>query len=70
MSLDPLTTLPSIARELEAGWKLFDDVYGTFDAPQWAKKFGKTWTYAEQPWHMAYFDGTMANYVALRPARR
>jgi len=30
-------------------------------------KFGKTWTYAEQPWHMAYFDGTMANYVALGP---
>jgi putative sterol carrier protein len=63
MSLDPLTTRASITRELESGWKLFDDVYGTFDARQWAKKFGKTWTYAEQPYHLAYFDGTLAKYL-------
>jgi len=67
MSLDPITTLPSIKRELEAGWKLFDDVWSGFDASQWRKKFGKTWTYAEQPWHMAYFDGTIGKYIALGP---
>jgi hypothetical protein len=65
MSIDPLTTGSSIARELEAGWKLFDDVYNSFDARQWTKKFGKTWTYAEQPWHLAFFDATMAKYLAL-----
>jgi len=65
VSIDPITTLSSIKRELEASWKLFDDIWAGFDAQQWRKKFGKTWTYAEQPWHMAYFDGTMAKYVAL-----
>jgi putative sterol carrier protein len=63
MSLDPLTSLASISRELEAGWKLFDDIYVAFDARQWAKKFGKTWTYAEQPYHLAYFDATLAKYL-------
>lgn len=67
MAIDPITTLPSIKRELEAGWKLFDDIWAGFDAQQWRKRFGKTWTYAEQPWHMAYFDGTMAKFVALGP---
>jgi len=70
VTIDPITTLPSIKRELEAGWKPFDDIWAGFDDQHWRREFGKTWTYAEQPWHMAYFDGTMANYVALRPARR
>ena len=65
MSVDPLISVRSIASELEAGWKLFDDVYDAFDAQQWAKKFGKTWTYAEQPWHLAFFDATMAKYLAI-----
>ena len=67
MSFDPITSRASLLRELEAGWKLFDGIYDTFGPAQWARKFGKTWTYAEQPWHMAYFDGTLANYVALGP---
>ena len=65
MSLDPLTSLSSIKSELENGWRLFDGIYDTFDARQWAKKFGRTWTYAEQPWHLAYFDRTMGDYLAL-----
>lgn len=67
MSLDPITSLASITTELEAGWKLFDGIYDTFDARQWARKFGKTWTYAEQPWHLAYFDGMAAKYLAYGP---
>jgi putative sterol carrier protein len=67
MNFDPLTSLASITRELEAGWKLFDDVFGTFDARQWAKKFGRTWTYAEQPYHLAYFDATLAKYLVYGP---
>jgi hypothetical protein len=65
MSLDPLTSLSSIKSELEHGWKLFDSVYDAFDARQWDKKFGKTWTYADQPWHLAYFDRTLAEYLTL-----
>ena len=65
MSLDPLTSLSSIKSELENSWKLFDGIYDTFDARQWAKKFGRTWTYAEQPWHLAYFDRTLGEYLTL-----
>ena len=63
MSLDPITSLDSIRRELEAGWKLFDEIFDRFDDRQWQKKFGKTWTYAEQPWHLAYFDAMIAKYT-------
>jgi putative sterol carrier protein len=63
MTHDPITSLSSIRRELEAGWKLFDDAFLPFDSAQWEKKFGRTWTYADQPWHLAYFDRTMAKYL-------
>lgn len=56
MSFDPITSRASLLRELEAGWKLFDGIYDSFTPAQWAKKFGKTWTYADQPYHLAYFD--------------
>ena len=67
MTLDPITSLASITRELEAGWKLFDDAFAAFDAKQWQKKFGRTWTFAEQPWHLAYFDATMARFLTFGP---
>src|ERR1043166_4372611 len=67
MSYDPVTSLTSLRNEIEAGWKQFNDVFATFDAKQWSKKFGKTWTYAEQPWHMAYFDAMASAYVGYGP---
>ncbi|HEX5070354.1 MAG TPA: SCP2 sterol-binding domain-containing protein [Vicinamibacterales bacterium] len=56
MPFDPITSRQSILRELDAGWKLFDGIYDALTPEQWAKKFGKTWTYADQPFHLAYFD--------------
>lgn len=63
MSFDPLTSLNSITAELENGWKLFDEAWSSFTPADWDRKFGKTWTYATIPWHLAYFDGTMAKYL-------
>ena len=60
MALDPILTLPSIKAELEAGWKLFDDLFATFTPSRWARKFGKTWIYADIPYHLAYFDRMIA----------
>jgi putative sterol carrier protein len=60
MALDPVTSLASIRSELETGWKLFDDVFATFDPDQWTRQFGRTWTYAELPYHLSYFDGMVA----------
>src|SRR6187455_333612 len=67
MAFDPITSLSSIRAELEAGWKLFDDVWAEFGPADWSRKFGKTWTYAEQPYHLAYFDATIGEYVRLGP---
>ena len=67
MTLDPITSLASIKQELEGGWKLFDDVYAGFGPREWARKFGRSWTYAEQPYHLAYFDCTLAKYLAYGP---
>src|SRR5438094_1306690 len=65
MSYDSFTSLASIRAELESSWALFDAIWKPFTAADWKRKFGKTWTYAEQPYHLAYFDGTLAKYFAL-----
>lgn len=52
MSYDPITTLSSIKAELEDGWKKFDDVYATLQPERWKKKFGKTWIFADLPYHL------------------
>src|SRR5438045_3198220 len=64
-SIDPLTSLSSIRAELDNGWSLFDQAWKPFGAREWSRKFGRTWTYAEQPYHLAYFDGLLAKYFAL-----
>ena len=64
MTFDPITSRESLLRELDAGWRLFDSIYDSFTAADWSRKFGKTWTYAEQPYHLAYFDRMIAK--ALR----
>ena len=63
MPIDPITTLTSIKSELEGTWKNFDAIYNTFTSKDWSRKFGKTWTYAEQPYHLAYFDRMFADSV-------
>lgn len=67
MPLDPLTSLRSITAELENGWQLFDDIWKSFTPADWDRKFGRTWTYATIPWHLAYFDATMAKYLEYGP---
>lgn len=67
MSFDPITTLASIRSELEEGWKKFDDVFASLEPRRWSKKFGKTWVYADMPYHLAYFDATAAKYLSYGP---
>jgi hypothetical protein len=68
MPYDPITSRESLLRELDTGWALFDAVYDSFGPGDWAKKFGKTWTYADQPFHMAYFDRMIAKALREGPA--
>ena len=68
MSYDPITSRDSLIRELDAGWKLFDAIWDSFGPADWARKFGKTWTYADQPYHLAYFDRMIAKALREGPA--
>jgi putative sterol carrier protein len=52
---------------VEAGWQRFDDVFATLGQQGWSKRFTKAWTYAEIPYHLAYFDGMIAQYLAFGP---
>ena len=50
------TQLDAYLADLQQMWSTFDDLYGSFSPVQWKRKFGKDWTYADQPYHLAYFD--------------
>ena len=63
MQYTQLNTVSSIMSELEGTWKNFDAIYATFSPQDWSRKFGRTWTYAEQPYHLAYFDRFHAEYI-------
>src|SRR4029453_10195571 len=67
MAFDPITSRESLIRELEQGWALFDSIYNTFGPADWDRKFGRTWTYADQPFHMAYFDRMIAKALREGP---
>ena len=57
------TQLDAYLADLEALWAAFDECYGTLDDAGWRRKYGKDWTFADQPFHMAYFD----DVIAARP---
>jgi hypothetical protein len=50
------TELTTYLADIEDAWAKFDAVYSTLSAPDWSKRFGKEWTFADQPYHLAYFD--------------
>ncbi|MBI4429870.1 MAG: SCP2 sterol-binding domain-containing protein [Ignavibacteriales bacterium] len=64
MHYDTVTSVASIGSELEDVWKKLDEVYSTLPQSQWSKKFGKTWVYADQPYHLAYFDRLISGYIS------
>lgn len=47
--------------DLEQMWAAFDTIYAAFDAEGWSRRYGKHWTFADQPFHMAYFDREVVN---------
>src|SRR5687768_3612225 len=49
-----------ILLELEDIWKKFDTVYNSLSDEDWNKKFGKDWVFADQPYHLAFFDRMVA----------
>lgn len=59
-----MTTFPTLARttqavllaDLERLWQRFDELLGILRPDDWSGKHGKRWTFADEPFHLAYFD--------------
>jgi hypothetical protein len=48
--------LDGYVAELEAMWRGFDEIYASLSPDDWRRPYGKDWTFADQPFHLAYFD--------------
>jgi hypothetical protein len=48
--------LDGYVAELEALWRGFDETYAGLRPDYWRKPYGKDWRFADQPFHLAYFD--------------
>jgi hypothetical protein len=48
--------LDGYVAELEAVWLAFDELYGSLSPDDWGRPYGRHWTFADQPFHLAYFD--------------
>ena len=51
--------LDGYVAELEAVWLAFEELYGSLSPEGWGRRYGKHWTFADQPFHLAYFDRVM-----------
>ena len=51
--------LDSYVAELEAVWLAFEELYGGLSPDDWGRRYGKHWTFADQPFHLTYFDRVM-----------
>ena len=50
--------------ELEDIWKKFDRVYDSLSEDKWQAKFGRDWIFADQPYHLSFFDRMVANSLS------
>ena len=40
-------------------WHGFDELYARLSPDDWPRPYGRDWTFADQPFHLAYFDRVM-----------
>jgi len=57
----PRLELAGTLAALEGMWTAFDTIYGSFSDADWQRPYGKDWRFADQPFHMAYFDREVLN---------
>jgi hypothetical protein len=50
------TTRAALLTDLEELWQRFDEVVATLGPEDWSGKHGQHWTFADVPYHLAYFD--------------
>ena len=50
------TTRTALLADLEGLWRRFDELVATLRSDDWSGKHGQHWTFADVPYHLAYFD--------------
>jgi len=49
--------------DLETIWSVLDSFYARFSLQDWSRKHGKEWTFADMPFHVAYFNQMVINGI-------
>lgn len=57
-------TLDSIVHDLKSVWGNYDSVWDSMQNSDWTKKFGKDWTFQDQPYHLAYLTRMAARNIS------
>ncbi len=55
--------LSAILADLETIWTALDSFYQRFSPEDWSRRHGKEWTFADMPYHLAYFNQTVINGI-------
>jgi hypothetical protein len=50
------TSLEMLMADLEDLWQKIDTILDSLGPADWSRKHGKDWTFADVPYHLAYFD--------------
>jgi len=58
-----LNDISQTLADLETIWSTLDSFYQHFSPQDWARKHGKDWTFADMPYHLAYFNQTVINNI-------
>ena len=58
-----LNDISQALADLETIWTALDSFYQRFSPQDWARKHGKDWTFADMPYHLAYFNQTVINNI-------
>ena len=58
-----ITNQTPILADLETIWGALDSFYQSFSPKDWSRKHGKDWTFADMPYHLAYFNQTVIDGI-------
>jgi DinB family protein len=58
-----LNDISQALTDLETIWASLDSFYQRFSPQDWVRKHGKDWTFADMPYHLAYFNQTVINNI-------
>jgi hypothetical protein len=65
-----LNNQSQILADLEIIWSALDSFYQRFSPQDWTRRHGKDWTFADMPFHLAYFNQMVINNIRNDQAER